>query len=262
MRFFHNASVGRVLALLYAVVIHALFGLGAYYMYLALASFMVGENAGAQVAAIAVAAAVFIGSMWAFMYGEYAREDVEAFQRARYGHPKGGKMHWWLNGLIAGVALSELASLGYRLSQMPPDVRRVWLGAAGIITLGLALAFGKIIHVMANCPLEMKLQRARTQAMHSIADNSLKLVPGMTIAQKQRFLAGDAGVIDEVRTVNYDEIEESERRRREKAHRDDEEQSGLAGFVDTLMHPFRPFQGTQATKEADRLSNHNGNNGR
>lgn len=211
MKFFHNANIGKGLAIIFAVGIHLMFAVGAYYLGLFLAELILDQGStdfAAQCIGIGYAAAVFLGSSWAFVYGEYAKQDVQAYATAY-----GGWGVWSLRCLIAFIGLNEIGSLGFRLTQVPDPGRRIWLGVAGIALLGIAYMLGKVIHAMANRPVHVQVSRMLDQVGRSYVDDVTRNATRLTAAEKLRVLQGDVDPLNTVRDIKEQERFEAQRAR-------------------------------------------------
>lgn len=225
MKLFHNATIGKLLAIVFAVGIHAMFAVGAYYLGLFLADLILDQAGGviAQVIAIGYAVAVFLGSSWAFIYGEYAKQDVSA-----YASVYGGWGAWSLRALLLFIGANEVGSLGFRLTQVSDPNRRIWLAVAGLALLGIAYMLGKVIHAMANRPVQVQVSRMIDAVGRSYVDDVTRNATKLTAADKLRVLQGDITPLNEVRDVREQERLEAEQARlalqEEKAMRKRQEQ--------------------------------------
>lgn len=211
MKLFHNATIGKMLAIIFAIGIHLMFAVGAYYLGLFLADLVLDQAGGvlANIIAIGYASAVFLGSSWAFVYGEYAEQDVQA-----YASVYGGIGVWSLRLLIGFIGLNEIGSLGFRLTQVDPT-RRVWLGVAGVALLGIAYMLGKVIHAMANRPVQVELSRMIDGLGRSLVSEVARNAPRLSAADKLRVLQGDHSPLAEVRDVREQERLEVQRAKAE-----------------------------------------------
>lgn len=210
MKFFHNATIGKLLAIVFAVGIHAMFAVGAYYLGLFLANLILDQSGGigAQIIAIGYATAVFMGASWAFIYGEYAKQDVSA-----YASVYGGLGVWSLRALLVFIGANEIGSLGFRLTQVDDPNKRIWLGVAGLALLGIAFMLGKVIHAMANRPIQVQVSRMIDAVGRSYVDNVTKNATKLTAADQLRVLRGDITPLNEVRDIREQERIEAERAR-------------------------------------------------
>lgn len=226
MKIFHNANIGKFLAIVFAVGIHGMFAAGAYFLGLFLAKLILDQSSGwpSQVIAIGYALAVFLGSSWAFIYGEYAKQDVKA-----YASVYGGWGVYSLYSLLVFIALNEIGSLGFRLTQVSDPNQQIWLGVAGVALLGIAFMLGKVIHAMANRPIQVQVSRMIDSVGRSYVDNVTKNATKLTAADQLRVLRGDITPLNEVRDVREQERIEAERARlalqEEKAMRKRQEQA-------------------------------------
>ncbi len=211
MKWFHNGTIGRVLAIGFAVFIHAWFAAGAYYFGRFIGSYIFSDIPnGADLAGIGLAIMVFGGAMFGFIYLEYAREDVESYASSR--HDKGASFTHALWILQISIILVEASSLLYRVYTMPDNFKRFVVLVLGIAALVIAWALGKIVHAMANRPLDLAYQRARDKAGRSVVEDGMKYIDDMSAEQKRRFYNGDASTIDEVRGIrDRDRIREEQK---------------------------------------------------
>lgn len=225
MKLFHNATIGKGLAIIFAVGIHLMFAVGAYYLGLFLAKLILDQSDGwvAQSIAIAYAVAVFLGSSWAFVYGEYAKQDVQA-----YASVHGGWGVWSLRALLVFIGANEIGSLGFRLTQVSDPNKQLFLGIAGLALLGIAFMLGKVIHAMANRPIQVQVSRMIDAVGRSYVDDVTKNATKLTAADKLRVLQGDVTPLNTVRDVREQERLEAERAKlqaqEEKAMRKRQEQ--------------------------------------
>jgi formate hydrogenlyase subunit 3/multisubunit Na+/H+ antiporter MnhD subunit len=121
MKFYHNSFIGKVLVLFFAIAIHAYFASGAYLLGGFLGRlFLYDVPHGGDIGSYGLAILTFSGAMYAFMYLEYAREDVEAYEE-QSGDGTFRRSLREIQWLIAGA---ELASLVYRSVQAPS----IWIG--------------------------------------------------------------------------------------------------------------------------------------
>lgn len=263
MKLFHNATIGKMLAIIFAIGIHLMFAVGAYYLGLFLADLILDQAGGwiAQVIAIGYASAVFLGSSWAFVYGEYAKQDVQA-----YASVYGGWGVWSLRALIFFIGANEIGSLGFRLIQVDAS-RRPWLAIAGLALLGIAYMLGKVIHAMANRPVQVELSRMIDGLGRSLVSEVARNAPRLSAADKLRVLQGDHSPLAEVRDIREQERIEAARAKaeaqeekamRKRAQREREAQnSALADNLATRFlkpndvpedrntEPPRPFNRTR-----------------
>lgn len=210
MKIIFNANVGKFLAIVFAVGIHCMFAAGAYYLGLFFAYLILDQIGGwpAQAIAVGYAIAVFLGSSWAFLYGEYAKQDVKA-----YASVYGGWGVFSLRVLLGFIALNEIGSLGFRLTQVPDPSKRLWFGVGGIALLGIAFMLGKVIHAMANRPVQVQVSRMIDAVGRSYVDDVTKNANKLTAADKLRVLQGDISPLNEVRDIREQERLEAERAR-------------------------------------------------
>lgn len=265
MKFFHNTNWGRTLAVIYAVGVHAAFALGVYFLGKFFSSFILGENPIAQEAgAIFFAVMVFAGAMWAFIYAEYAKEDIDAYKK-HSGHDY--KLALW--AIQGAVAVLELSSLGYRVSVVHTDAERWILAGFGLANLVIAFCLGKVIHAMANRPLETYMGRARQDVTRSLVDDVLKYKSKLTPEEKARFAGGDMSVLTEAMNREeaskgrrtYEELQAEEDKLQAEKQEHEENKSFLGRLLDPTSWGKQPtyagpadFQDAQPNSQADRLS--------
>lgn len=276
MKVFHNSTIGKFIVISFAVAIHGLFAAGAYYLGLFLASIIFKDVVWLQQGfAIGYAVMVFAGAMWAFVYSEYAYEDIEAYGNAT-GHTRYSGYLWTVMLAVAG---SELASVLFRAFSTPDALGQWVVLTIGILALVIAFCLGKVIHAMANRPFEVSVLRAREQAGREIVDNASNYVPKMTVEQKRRFYTGDLTAVDEVMQDELDhkneKIQAKETKAEEKARAKDTkelakqqktqrkqqaEQTGQQYTGKLLGDPSQPvssyphFQPAQSNHQANHLS--------
>lgn len=246
MKWFHNGTIGRVLAIGFAIFIHAWFAAGAYYFGRFIGSYIFSDIPnGAEIAGVGLAIMVFGGAMFGFIYLEYAREDVQSYARSRGDGGQTFTAALWI--LQVFIIVIEASSLLYRVYTMPDGVKRIAVLLLGIAALVVAWALGKIVHAMANRPLELAYDRARDKAGRSVVEDGMKYIDSMSAEQKRRFYNGDASTIDEVRGIKErDRIyAEKKAREREEEARQKEEQG--KGFIKTILswpgkHDYEPVE--------------------
>lgn len=265
MKWFHNATIGKVLVIAFAIAVHGMFALGGYYLGLFFSSIVLRDAPWLQQpSAIFLALLIFAGAMWGFIYMEYAKEDVEAYARLT-----GKSMRWYLRIVQFAIAGAELSSLLYRCYQVWDNpVEATILFIFGALFLVIAFCLGKIIHAMANRPFEVSIMRARDQAGRSLTDDAAKMIGQMSAAQKLRFYQGDPGVIDEIQDewIARDERKRHKEEERSRKTRNLEENEGKSrSFTDTFLSGGRgkqhttDFQAAPTNQAGDRSQN--GQNG-
>src|SRR6266571_8651802 len=122
MKWFHNGTIGRVLAIGFAIFIHAWFAAGAYYFGRFIGSYIFSDIPnGADLAGIGLAIMVFGGAMFGFIYLEYAREDVENYASSR--HDGGESFKRSLTFLQVSIIGMEASSLIYRCYTIPDPLK-------------------------------------------------------------------------------------------------------------------------------------------
>lgn len=249
MKWFHNATVGKCLVVGFAVAVHGVFALGAYYLGLFISNVILSDVSWlVQPAAILFALLTFAGAMWGFIYMEYAHEDVVAYSRMT---GKGYKRYLVI--VQMAIAGDELASLAFRCYQVNNAFERCVVASVGVLFLVIAFCLGKVIHAMANRPFEVSVRRAQQEAGRSLIDDALAHIKAMTAEQKARFYAGDPSVIDEVRRVKEERLteqeirkQEQEQERQERERQEREEHAGARTFTSNLLN-FRHRGGASAS---------------
>lgn len=238
MKIVFNANIGKFLVVVFAVGIHLMFAAGAYYLGLFFANLILDQSNGwaTQGIAIGYALAVFLGSSWAFIYGEYAKEDVKA-----YASVNGGWGVFSFRALIAFIGINEVASLGFRLTQIADPSKRLWFGVGGMALLAIAYMLGKVIHAMANRPVQVQVSRMIDAVGRSYVDDVTKNATKLTAADKLRVLQGDISPLNEVRDVREQERIEAERAR-------------LAAQEEKAMRKRREQEDKEAQKRSQRES--------
>jgi hypothetical protein len=220
MKFYHNSFIGKVLVLFFAIAIHAYFASGAYLLGGFLGRlFLYDVPHGGVIGSYGLAILTFSGAMYAFMYLEYAREDVEAYEE-QSGDGTFRRSLREIQWLIAGA---ELASLVYRSVQAPS----IWIGCVlfflGLIFLRLAFALGKVVHAMANRPVEVGVMQSMDKAGRTFIEKATKGVGKMDASQLKRYYRGDVGTVDEVsqpkESPQESQQEERKRQQQERWHR-------------------------------------------
>lgn len=200
MKAFFNSGIGKFMVTLYAIAIHALFALGAYYFGAFIASLIFPELPALHVGiGIGFAIMTFLGAMWIFLYGEYAYEDIEHYF---FATSKDFRWAYWL--VMAAIGLTEVSSLAFRVYNTPGLAPQIIMAIFGILALVIAFCLGKIIHAMANRPQALAAQRSREMAGREFYDRTLKLTRKMSPDQLYRYSEGDPGVVDEVAQAEYD----------------------------------------------------------
>jgi hypothetical protein len=234
MKWFHNGSVGRILAIGFAIFIHAWFAAGAYYFGRFIGSYIFSDIPfGADIAGVGLAILVFGGAMFGFIYLEYAREDVQSYAKSRND---GGKMFINSLGLLQfAIVAMEASSLLYRVYTINDPLKQFVVLLLGLAALVIAWALGKIVHAMANRPLEVAYLRVREQVGRSVVEDGMKYRNDMTADQKRRFYNGDASVIDEVRGIKERNRIREERKAQEQEDEEMRAKEQGQGFIKTML---------------------------
>ncbi len=262
MKTFHNGTIGRLLAVGFAICIHALFAAGAFYFGRFIGSYVFNDIPnGAELFGAGLAILVFGGAMFGFIYLEYAREDVQAYASSR--HDGGNTFHRALWILQVSVILMELSSLLYRVYTINDPIKRFVVLLLGIAALVIAWALGKIVHAMANRPLDLAYQRARDQAGRKVVDDGMKHIDKMNAEQLRRFWNGDASTIDEVRDASDSERMDEERRRKAREDEVARNKEQGQGFIKQMLSwPGRKQQDDPFDQAHESVGSHQGQNGR
>lgn len=280
MKWFHNSAIGKFIVIAFAVAIHGLFAAGAYYLGLFLGGIIFADMPlMQQIFASGYAVLVFVGAIWAFIYSEYAYEDITA-----YGNMTGHTRYTgYLHAVMVGVMGSELASVFFRAWNTSSLAGGLVTLAIGGFTLGIAFSLGKVIHAMVNRPFAASILRAREEAGRSIVDNASSYVPKMTVEQKRRFYTGDLSTVDEVMQDELDrkgekvqaretKAEEKARRKetkelskQQKAQRQQQSQQIGAAYTGKLLGDepvtsYPHFQPAQSNLSGNHLSQSNNGN--
>jgi hypothetical protein len=229
MKWFHNGKVSLAWALVVEVAVHLLFAFQAFLLggFLGdLALKVVFGPIGTQIGAWGFASFVFMAAFQAFVLGEYMREHVEAFESTAKGNGS-YTLSWQAIRWFVGAV--EIASLMYRCLTVIEDgqyMQATIIFVLGIVLLMYAFAQAKIIHASVNRPVEQDIYQVQQMAGRSIAEESMKFIPQMTIQQKRDFLAGDLSGIDELEqsttSRKYEKIQSKEQRREIARQREQE----------------------------------------
>jgi len=279
MKWFHNTTIGKFIAVGFATAVHAVFALGAYRLGELIMSIILYDVAALQKpAAVGYAILTFAGAIWGFVYFQYAYEEVKAYSK------------WFLIYLYivqVAIAGSELSSLALRAYETPNQVYRIIIIAAGLLFLLIAYCLGKVIHAMANKPVEASLQRVWQDTGRSIVEDALTSVPNMSVEQKKRFYNGDLSPVDEVRNQTTAERDAGRRRQlqqkqeaeAEKRAREEQKQAEKAakreasqqatqerqrakGITDQMLSYDPSFGEAQVSSQVSHLSSQNGSGSR
>lgn len=202
----HNPTVAILLGLLFALAVHLAFAFGAYGAGLAISENILQSLPGvtmkvAPIMAFLYSVLLFGGSMWAFIYKNHTRKDIDMFDisEKRKGLKKiRGKFEIliWLVGLL------EVSSLMFRLSLMPASVGRMWLGVFGIVAWFCAYLLGDVLHAVIHRPVERDLLVSQDTAERQVIDDALKYLPQGTNEQRQAWRrTGDPRILDEIKTA-------------------------------------------------------------
>jgi len=211
MRAIFNGKVGRTLIVVVCIGVHLLFAIGMFYLGRLLGSLILGDIPhGGEIFGIIMGVVLFIAAMIVFVYHEYTREDLEAYQR------KSNTNHFLpaLSESQKIVAALELSSLAYRcyMTWFVSPVGAIITGIIGILMLRFAYNLGLIIHAQTNRPASLEFGRTREQAGREIATTGYKQAKRLGLPGLRRFWKGDP-------TALHEPLDADEAARREDARR-------------------------------------------
>lgn len=202
----HNPTVAILLGLLFALAVHLAFAFGAYGAGLAISENVLQSLPGvtmkvAPIMAFLYSILLFAASMWAFIYKNHTRKDIDMYDIAE--KRKGWKkVRWRFEILVWLVGLLELSSLMFRLSLMVPSVGRTWLAVFGIIAWFCAYILGDVLHAVIHRPVERDLLVSQDTAERQVIEDALKYLPQGTNEQRMAWRAtGDPRILDEIKTA-------------------------------------------------------------
>lgn len=206
LKLVHNPTVAILLGLLFALAVHLAFAFGAYGAGLAISENVLQSLPGvtmkvAPISAFLYSVLLFAASMWAFIYKNHTRKDIDMYDIANKS--KGWKkVSWRFEILVWLVGLLELSSLMFRLSLMIPSVGRTWLAIFGIIAWFCAYLLGDILHAVIHRPVERDLLLSQETAERQVINDALKYLPKGSNEQRQEWRAtGDPRILDEIKTA-------------------------------------------------------------
>ena len=211
MRAIFNGKVGRTLIVAVCIGVHLLFAIGMFYLGRLLGSLVLGDIPhGGEVFGIILAVVMFIAAMIVFVYHEYTREDLEAYERktfTKHFMPALTESQWIVTGL-------ELSSLGYRcyMTWFVSPVGAVITGLIGILMLRFAYNLGLIIHAQTNRPASLEVGRMREDAGRKIGEEGRKQMKKLPLDKLRRLWRGDPTALQEP-------LDEASAARREHAAR-------------------------------------------
>ena len=198
MKFFHNTTVDRAINFVIVIGTHALFALGMYFLGHFLGSLVLRDTPhGAEIFGIVLAIVMFISAMKVFVFMEYTKEDIKAYQVEKTDKsfmPALTESQW----IVAGM---EISSLLYRCWMTLPN----YVGAGITLALGLLLLrhaynMGKIMHAQANRPASVDAAQLREKAAKEVYKGGHGLLDKLSLAQKRLVAAGHPEPLDEVQS--------------------------------------------------------------
>ena len=202
----HNPTVAILLGLLFALAVHLAFAFGAYGAGLAISENVLQSLPGvtmkvAPIMAFLYSILLFGASMWAFVYKNHTRKDIDMYDIAE--KRKGWKkVRFRFEVLVWLVGLLELSSLMFRLSLMTPSMGRMWLGVFGIVAWLCAYILGDVLHAVIHRPVERDLLVSQDAAERQVIEDALKYLPQGTNEQRMAWRAtGDPSILDEIKTA-------------------------------------------------------------
>lgn len=251
MKSFHNAFIGKLLAVILGVVTAGYFAWGFYYFGEWIGNtFLETIPGGAQGLGMLCAVIMCLAVLYVFFYIEYVKEDVLAYEDDRGdGSFKGAlKQLQWV------VRLLEVGSLAFRWWILNWSFPGVVLVGIGVGLLWLSHILGKVLHAQANRPQDIEADRIMNKAGMRIWDGLDKNIKHMSVEQLRRIASGDPTPLDEVKDLNNRE-RERELTRAEQRRQDNQEQRDRAkGFATRFLapretkvlgEPRRPFDRTR-----------------
>lgn len=198
MKLFHNQTMDRAINFVIVIGTHALFALGMYFLGRFLGSLVLRDIPyGADIFGIVLAFVMFISAMKVFVFMEYTKEDIKAYEIKNTESsfmPALSESQW----IVAGM---EVSSLLYRCWMTLPN----YVGAGITLALGLLLLrhaynMGKIMHAQANRPASVDAKQLREQAAKEVYSGGGGLLKKLSLAQKRLVAAGDPQPLDEVQS--------------------------------------------------------------
>lgn len=196
MRAIFNGKVGRFLIVTVCIGVHLLFAIGMFYLGRLLGSLVLGDLPhGGEIFGVILAVVMFVAAMIVFVYHEYTREDLEAYER------KSLTKHFLpaLDESQKIVACLELSSLGYRcyMTWFVSPFGAIITGVIGILMLRFAYNLGLIIHAQTNRPAALEVGRMREEAGRKIGETGRKQMKGLSINGLRRLWRGDPSALQE-----------------------------------------------------------------
>jgi hypothetical protein len=211
MRAIFNGKVGRFLIVTVCIGTHLLFAIGMFYLGRLLGSLVLGDfRYGAEIFGVILATVMFIAAMIVFVYHEYTREDLEAYER------KSLATHFLpaLSESQKIVCCMEISSLAYRcyMTWFVSPVGAVITFVLGILMLRFAYNLGLIIHAQTNRPAALEVGRMREEAGRKIGEEGRKQMKKLPLDKLRRLWRGDPSALQEP-------LDEASASRREHAAR-------------------------------------------
>jgi hypothetical protein len=205
LKLVHNPTVAILGGLAFALAVHLAFAFGAYGAGLAISENVLQSLPGvtfkvAPVMAFLYSILLFCASMWAFIYKNHTRKDIDMYDIANKKKGFLQKTRVKFEVLIWLVGAMELSSLMFRLSLMAPTVGRMWLAVFGIVLWLCAYLLGDVLHAVIHRPVERDLLVSQETAERDVIADSLKYLPKGTNEQRQAWReTGDPRILDEIK---------------------------------------------------------------
>lgn len=224
MRTIFNGTVGRFFIIVLCIGVHLVFAVGMYFLGSFLGNLVLHDvRFGPEIFGILLATVMFVSAMITFVYHEYTREDLQAYELT----PKGDGS--FMNALTESqkiVAGFELSSLLFRCVMTLPN----YFGAAvtavlGILMLRFAYLLGKIIHAQTNRPVTVDAARLREEAGRKATKIGFKGIKNMGIDGLRRVWAGRPDPLDAPLDAKGQQLRDEQERaaRRRKQQLDEQE---------------------------------------
>lgn len=209
MRLFHNATVGKILAVILGLVTAGYFAWGFYYFgeWVGM-TFLETVPGGPTTLGILCAVIMCLAVLYVFFYIEYIKEDVYAYEDDRGD----GSFESALKQLQWVVRLLEVGSLLFRWWILSWAFSGFILVVIGLGLLWLSHILGKVLHAQANRPQDVEATRLMNKAGSRIWEGLGKHIKHLDVDQLRRVAAGDPTPLDEV-------TQESSRNRSRSASR-------------------------------------------
>jgi hypothetical protein len=198
MKWFHNQKFDRAINFVIVVGTHLVFALGMFFLGRFLGSLVLRDIPNGDVLfGIVLAVVMFISAMKVFVFMEYTKEDIKAYQVEKIDES-------FMPALTESqkiVAGMEISSLLYRCWMTLPNYVGAGITLAlGILLLRHAYNMGKIMHAQANRPASVDAAKLREQAAKEVYNGGGGLLKKLSLAQKRRVADGDPEPLDEVQS--------------------------------------------------------------